>query len=82
MSPIWADDCGHIQQFEQLTQALHDVIDTRLLTPIQTVTIGAHSDLSLVCVFKAPNSVATDAGAGKIRSLEYHVNINMSPVVK
>ena len=82
------EERSYINEFEALTQALEAMIDCGNLAPAATVNIAAQSDVTLVCVFKAPNRAlsadwlpaatsAKETGTGKIRSLECHVNIKL-----
>ena len=51
----------YIQKFQRHKDALQEMIDSRGLLPIETVTIPPQTILSLVCCFQAPNSVSQDA---------------------
>jgi predicted transposase YbfD/YdcC len=76
------EERSYIKRFEMMTGSLEEMILTRVLQPVQVLTIPANTSVSLVCVFQAPNSVSNnwkDGGgqAGKIRSLDTLININL-----
>ena len=88
-----SDERSYIKAHLTGLRDLQSVVNAGVLEPVSTVHLPAHSQAHLVVVFKVPNNVMDGAsaqanskltlsavapgGAGKVRSLESYINIEI-----